>query len=142
MLRKLVIIGSITALFVLTASPAFGLTLNDPDGQGATTVNDIGEEGESNPAHGPHCGNTETGTICDGGVSQEVPGHHAPGLITSREDTGDGVATLPFNVGAWNAVFGPGGMSNPNTPICGIRTVELPGLDDGTLGTNTCVTNV
>ena len=32
MLRKLVIIGSIAALFVLTAAPAFGITLNGPDG--------------------------------------------------------------------------------------------------------------
>ena len=140
MLRKLLIIGSIAALFVLSAAPAFGLTLNNPDGSGSRTVNDIGTSPLSNPAHGPHCGNIETGTVCDGGVSQEVPGHHAPGLITSRESTGGGTEgdILPVNVGAWNAVFGPGGMSNDKTPICGIR-VEPIVEDGGLFGTNTCL---
>ena len=134
MLRKLVILGSIAALFtILAAAPAFGITLNDPDGLGATTVLEIGTAPFSNPAHGPHCGAGDPNTVCVGGVSNPVPGHEAPGIAAT--------STLGVNVGAWNAVFGPGGMSNDNTPICGIRTVEIAGLDDGTFGQNTCVTN-
>jgi hypothetical protein len=140
MLRKLVIIGSIAALFILTAAPAFGLTLNDHDGQGSRTPIDIGDPPESNPAHGPLCGAggpTDCGEV---GVDHLVPGLTPSGLLVSRGDGGT-AGPLPFNVGAWNAVFGPGGMSNTNTPICGIRDEPLVGLDDGTFGTNNCVTN-
>jgi hypothetical protein len=139
MLRKLLIIGSIAALFVLSAAPAFGLTLQTGPDNTTRVPLDIGDgttEDPSNPAHGPHCGAIGT---CSVGVSQEVPGHHAPGLITSRESTGGGTGgILPVNVGAWNAVFGPGGMSNDKTPICGIR-VEPIVEDGGLFGTNTCL---
>ena len=139
MLRKLAIIGSIAALFVLTAAPAFGISMNNRDGT-SRVVLDIGDgtaEDPSNPAHGPHCGAGDPDTVCEVGVSSPVPGHGAPGLIEARGDGGtDG--PLPVNVGAWNAVFGPGGMSNDKTPICGIGVDPLPGLDDGTFGTNTC----
>ena len=137
MLRKLLILGSIAALFVLTAAPAFGLTLNDPDGEGATIVLDIGSPPNSNPAHGPLCGAGTLDTVCEGGVSSPNPGLTPAGLIDTREGGGSG--PLPVNAGAWNAVFGPGGMSNDNTPICGIQVEPLDGLDDGTFGTNTCV---
>ena len=132
MLRKLVIIGSIAALFVLTAAPAFGLTLNRPDGE-AKTVLDIGDAGagESNPAHGPLCGAGDPGVVCEVGVSSPNPGITPPGIA--------GTADLGVNAGAWNAVFGPGGMSNDNTPICGVNVVPIVDLDDGTFGQNTCV---
>ena len=126
MLRKLAIIGSIAALFVLTAAPAFGISVNTGPGHGDDTqtaklVLDVGPLGESNPAHGPACGANLVGAIeCgDEGVSTTNPG--APGLpIPSPVNGGD--FGIDFNVGAWNAVFGPGGMSNDNSAICGIGT--------------------
>ena len=120
MLRKLVIIGSIAALFVLTAAPAFGLSINT--GQGAKEVLDVGPLGESNPSHGPACGADLVGAIeCgDEGVSTDNPGKPGEGPIPSPVNGGD--AGINFNVGAWNAVFGPGGMSNDNSAICGIGT--------------------
>jgi hypothetical protein len=113
MLRKLLIIGSIAALFVLSAAPAFGIALKGPDGT-VRTVLDIGTDPNSNPAHGPYC----SLIVCDGGVVDENPGLTPGGLIATRDGgTGD---VVPVNVGAWNAVFGPGGATNTNTPICGV----------------------
>jgi hypothetical protein len=118
MLRRLVITGSIAALSVLTAVPASGLTVNT--GQGAKTVLDVGALGESSPAHGPACGADLVGAIeCDNGVSTDTPG--APGDPIPSPVNG-GEAGINFNAGAWNAVFGPGGMSNDNSAICGIGT--------------------
>jgi hypothetical protein len=115
MLRKLVILGSITALFtILAAAPAFGITLNGPDGV-ARVVLDIGDPGagESNPAHGPLCGVDGGPADCPNGVDYDNPG--APGDFIEHPTNHLGV-----NTGAWNAVFGPGGATNLNTPICGI----------------------
>ena len=119
MLRKLAIIGSIAALSVLTAAPASALSVNT--GQGAKTVLDVGDAstGDSHPAHGPACGADLPPIQCDNGVSTDNPG--APGdPIPSPVNGGD--AGITFNAGAWNAVFGPGGMSNDNSAICGIGT--------------------
>jgi len=120
MLRKLLILGSIAALFVLTAAPAFGLSVNT--GQGAKNVLDVNELGDSNPAHGPACGADLVGAIeCgDEGVSTDNPGKPGEGPIPSPVNGGE--FGINFNVGAWNAVFGPGGMSNDNSAICGIGT--------------------
>ncbi len=125
MLRKLLILGSILALFVLTAAPAFGLSVNT--GQGAKEVLKVGPLGESNPAHGPACGADLVGAIeCEDangegeGVSTDNPGAPGDGPIPSPVNGGD--ENINFNVGAWNAVFGPGGMSNDNSAICGIGT--------------------
>ena len=126
-------VGLISALGV---APAFGIAINGPNGEEATVVLDTGTAPDSNPAHGPLCGVAGGPADCDGGVSPNTT------PAATNEPIDHPTNSLGLNAGAWNAVFGPGGMSNPNTPICGIRTVELPGLDDGTLGTNTCVTNV
>jgi len=133
MLRKLVILGSIAALFVLAAAPAFGLSVNTGPGHGDDTqtpkeVLSVGDAsaGESNPAHGPACGADLPPIQCDEGqgVSTDNPG--APGdPILSPVNGGD--AGIDFNVGAWNAVFGPGGMSNDNSAICGIVNTDPPG---------------
>jgi hypothetical protein len=121
MLRKLVIIGSIAALFVLTAAPAFGITLNKPGG-GARVVLDIGDPsvGESNPAHGPICGVDGGPADCDKGVQFDNPGKPGAGPIPHPQHF------LGVNTGAWNAVFGPGGAQNLNTPICGVGLVPIP----------------
>jgi hypothetical protein len=125
MLRKLVIIGSIAALFVLTAAPAFGLSVNT--GQGPKTVLDVNDAtmGESNPAHGPACGAEElTGAIdCDKGVPRGNPGA-AGDPIPSPVNSSESDPEITFNVGAWNAVFGPGGITNVNSAICGIGTTD------------------
>ena len=115
MLRKLVIIGSIAALFVLTAAPAFGLSMNSPDGT-SRVVLDIGDAGagESNPAHGPLCGVTGGPADCPNGVQKDNPGKPGAGPIPHPTNL------LGVNTGAWNAVFGPGGAANLNTPICGV----------------------
>ncbi len=123
MFRKLLILGSIAALFtIMTAAPAFGLSVNT--GQGAKQVLDVNDAsvGESNPAHGPACGADLVGAIeCgDEGVSTDNPGKPGEGPIPSPVNGGD--ENINFNVGAWNAVFGPGGMSNDNSAICGIGT--------------------
>jgi hypothetical protein len=122
MLRKLLILGSIAALFVLTAAPAFGLSVNT--GQGAKEVLSVGNAaaGESNPAHGPACGADLPPIQCDQGqgVSTDNPGRPGEGPMPKPGNTGS--AGITFNVGAWNAVFGPGGMSNENSAICGIGT--------------------
>jgi hypothetical protein len=146
MLRKLVIIGSIAALFVLTAAPAFGLSVNTGPGHGDDTqtpkeVISVGDAsaGESNPAHGPACGAGLTGAIeCDEGqgVSTDNPGKPGQGTILHEVNGGD--AGINFNVGAWNAVFGPGGMSNTNSAICGIGTVGIEIIDGGFDPENTC----
>ena len=122
MLRKLVILGSILALFVLTAAPAFGLAMNHPDGT-VRLVLDIGDPGDpgdgngtSNPAHGPLCGITDGPADCDKGVQKDNPGK--PG---SAEPVTHPVNILGVNTGAWNAVFGPGGADNDKTPICGVN---------------------
>ena len=132
MLRKLVIIGSIAALFVLTAAPAFALSINTgpPGDQTAKTVLNIGTAPESNPAHGPLCGDGAPDTICEGGVSSPNPGLTPSGLAENSD--------LGINAGAWNAAFGPGGMSNLKTPICGVNVIPIVGLDDGTVAKNTC----
>ena len=137
MLRKLVIIGSIAALFVLTAAPAFGLSVltGPPGDQTAKTVLDVGTLGESSPAHGPACGAELFGAIeCDKGVSHNdtpaatnAPIPHEVNNLTEAE--------IDFNVGAWNAVFGPGGMSNPNSAICGVTDGDPAGAFDAD---NTC----
>ena len=135
MLRKLVIIGSITALFVLTAAPAFGITLIGPDGV-ARVVLDIGDagdpevdgDGESNPAHGPICGVALGPADCPNGVQKDNPGRVSAPIPHSTNVNG-----LP-NVGAWNAVFGPGGMTNTNTPICGVLIEPI----DAEGGLNVC----
>ena len=122
MFRKLLVLGSIAALFtIMTAAPAFGLSVNT--GQGAKQVLDVNDAsvGESNPAHGPACGAGLAGVIeCDKGVAYDNPGKPGQGPIASPVNGGD--AGITFNVGAWNAVFGPGGMSNDNSAICGIGT--------------------
>jgi len=132
MLRKLVIIGSIAALFVLTAAPAFGISMNSPDGT-ARVVLDIGDagEGESNPAHGPICGFEGGPADCPVGVQYDNPGK--PGGDTAP--LLHPVNSLGVNTGAWNAVFGPGGAANTNTPICGVL-VEPIGAD---ASINNCV---
>ena len=121
MLRKLVIIGSIAALFVLTAAPAFGITLNGPDGV-ARVVLDIGDAGagQSNPAHGPICGVDGGPADCDKGVQFDNPGKPGDGPIPHPTNI------LGVNTGAWNAVFGPGGAANLNTPICGVLLDPIP----------------
>ena len=129
MLRKLLILGSIAALFVLTAAPAFGLSVNTGPGhrddtQTPKTVLDVGPLGDSNPAHGPACGvgvPLEGAIECgDEGVSTDNPGKPGEGPIHSPVN--GGAFGIDFNVGAWNAVFGPGGISNDNSAICGIGT--------------------
>jgi hypothetical protein len=120
MLRKLVIIGSIAALFVLTAAPAFGLSMNKPDGT-VRVVLDIGSPPNSNPAHGPLCGIDGGPADCDKGVQYDNPGR--PG---SDNPVTHPVNILGVNTGAWNAVFGPGGAANPNTPICGVALDPIP----------------
>jgi len=121
MLRKLVIIGSIAALFVLTAAPAFGLSMNSPDGT-SRVVLDIGDAGagESNPAHGPLCGVTGGPADCPNGVQKDNPGKPGAGPIPHPTNL------LGVNTGAWNAVFGPGGAANLNTPICGVLLDPIP----------------
>jgi hypothetical protein len=132
MLRKLVIIGSIAALFVLTAAPAFGLSVNT--GQGAKEVLDVGSFGDSNPAHGPACGSEFFIGInaidCgDQGVSSDDSTGATDEPIVSPVNEG-----VIWNVGAWNAVFGPGGILNENSAICGVGTTA------GTFDpNNTCV---
>jgi len=130
MLRKLVIIGSITALFVLTAAPAFGLSMNSPDGT-SRVVLDIGDsgEGESNPAHGPLCGVNGGPADCPNGVQYDNPGKPGDGPIPHPTNL------LGVNTGAWNAVFGPGGAANLNTPICGVLIEPI--AEDA--GINNCV---
>ena len=120
MFRKLLILGSIAALFtIMTAAPAFGLSVKT--GQGVKTVLDVGPLGESNPAHGPACGIGAPliGAIeCgDEGVSTDNPG--APGDFIPHS-VNESEVGINFNVGAWNAVFGPGGFRNTNSAICGI----------------------
>jgi hypothetical protein len=127
MFRKLLILGTIAALFtIMTAAPAFGLSVNTgpPGDQTAKQVISVGdfENGKSNPAHGPACGAqdlVDLGAIdCQNspGVSTDNPGRpSAP--IPSPVNEG-----VTVNVGAWNAVFGPGGMSNDDSAICGIGT--------------------
>ena len=139
MLRKLVIIGSITALFVLTAAPAFGIAMNNPDGT-VRVVLDIGDPGDpgdgngtSNPAHGPLCGVDDGPADCDKGVQKDNPGKPGAGPIDHPQNL------LGVNTGAWNAVFGPGGADNDKTPICGVNVVPIVGLDDGTVAQNNCV---
>ena len=120
MLRKLVIIGSIAALFVLTAAPAFGLSIKtgNPNEPVKTAV-DIGTFGESNPAHGPACGAqffVDISAIdCELGVSSDDSTGATNDEMVSPVNAG-----IIWNVGAWNAVFGPGGMSNDNSAICGV----------------------
>ena len=129
MLRKLAIIGSIAALFVLTAAPAFGISVNTGPGHGDDTqtaklVLDVGPLGDSNPAHGPACGAEEfDGAIeCgDEGVSRDLPLTAAP-TDPIPSPVNDSDFPITNNVGAWNSVFGPGGMSNDNSAICGIGT--------------------
>ena len=135
MLRKLLIIGSITALFVLTAAPAFGLTLIGPDGE-PRVVLDIGDAstGDSNPAHGPLCGVDGGPADCDKGVQYGNPGRVSAPIPHSNN------FNIEVNAGAWNAVFGPGGMTNDNTPICGVAIEPIGEEDNPTGGTyNTCV---
>jgi hypothetical protein len=125
MLRKLLIIGSIAALFVLSAAPAFGIAMNRPDGT-STIVLDIGDAsaGESNPAHGPLCGVNGGPADCPNGVQYDNPGRpggDAPDAFIPHPQN-----SLGINTGAWNAVFGPGGAANTNTPICGVNIVPIP----------------
>ncbi len=128
MLRKLVILGSIAALFVLAAAPAFGLSVNTGPGHGDDTqtpkeVLSVGDAsaGESNPAHGPLCGVTGGPADCPNGVQKDNPGKPGAGPIPHPTNL------LGVNTGAWNAVFGPGGMSNDNSAICGIVNTDPPG---------------
>ena len=130
MLRKLVIIGSIAALFVLTAAPAFGIALKNPSDGTVRVVLAIGDpggsedgDGTSNPAHGPLCGVTGGPADCDKGVQKDNPGKPGDGFISHPQNF------LGVNTGAWNAVFGPGGAANDNTPICGVALAPIP--EDG-----------
>ena len=145
MLRKLVIIGSIAALFVLTAAPAFGLSVNTGPGHGDDTqtpklIVDVGiaADGESNPAHGPACGADLPPIQCDEGQGVAPNGTPAATNEPILHEVNGGDAGINFNVGAWNAVFGPGGMSNDNSAICGIGTVGIPLAEGGFDPENTC----
>jgi len=122
MLRKLLILGSIAALFtIMTAAPAFGIAMNNPDGT-VRVVLDIGDAGagQSNPAHGPLCGVNGGPADCDTGVQFDNPGKPGDGPIPHPTNL------LGVNTGAWNAVFGPGGAANANTPICGVALDPIP----------------
>jgi hypothetical protein len=126
MTRKLLILAAIAALFtIMTAVPALSIAVNT--GDGAKTVLDNGLPEASNPAHGPICGFDGAPITCANGATNSQ-GAPADGPLPHP------VSTLTFNAGAWNAVFGPGGISNLNSAICGIKVV--PGTEDPD---NTCV---
>jgi hypothetical protein len=135
MLRKLVILGSIAALFtILAAAPAFGIAMNSPDGT-SRVVLDIGDAGagESNPAHGPLCGWNGGPANCPNGVQFDNPGE--PGATEPEDALAHPINSLGLNTGAWNAVFGPGGAVNTDTPICGVGIIPI-GAD---MDINNCV---
>ena len=126
MFRKLLILGAIAALLTIaTVVPASAIAVNT--GHGASTVLDNGPPEASNPAHGPICGFDGAPITCTNGATNSQ-GAPADGPLRHP------VSTLTFNAGAWNAVFGPGGISNENSAICGIKVV--PGPEDPD---NTCV---
>lgn len=127
MFRKLLILGSIAALFtVVTVVPASAVAVNT--GQGAkTVVPQFTDAGDFSDAHGPLCG-----------APLGCPNNKSPvGAINP------GGLENPFgdaNVGAWNGVF----QSNDHSAVCGITAtiVEVPDLDDDGLEAillaNTC----
>ena len=122
MFRKLLILGSIAALFtIMTAAPAFGLAVETgPDDDKTVRVpmdNEV-EDGEggfiSHNAHGPICGALNEGDKpCRNNNSKAGP-VYPPGFADQGRPAGGA------NLGAWNSVFGPGGISNPNSAICGV----------------------
>jgi hypothetical protein len=126
MIRRLLILAAIAALFtIVTVVPASAISMNNPDGT-VRVVLDIGvsSTGDSNPAHGPLCGVNGGPADCDRGVQYDNPGRpggDAPDAFIPHPQN-----LLGINTGAWNAVFGPGGAANTNTPICGVNIVPIP----------------
>jgi hypothetical protein len=113
MFRKLLILGAIAALLTIaTVVPASAIAVNT--GHGSETVLDPGTPAAANDAHGPSCANIPSGCVHNegsaaaAGATSDVPGLGGP------------------NMGAWNAVFGPGGISNENSAICGVTTTTPP----------------
>jgi len=112
MLRKLVIIGSIAALFILTAAPAFGIAVETGPDKSAQTVLDNETDPpdvESHNAHGPICG-----ALNDAGEKPCPNNKSKAGAITPG-----GLSDNPMggvNLGAWTSVF----QSNENSAICGV----------------------
>jgi hypothetical protein len=118
MFRKLLILGAIATLFtIVTVVPASAIAVETgPDGT-PQTVLDNGPQEESSPAHGPICAfDGGPKLTCTSGAtnSQGAPAGHP--LLHP-------VSSLGINAGAWNAVFGPGGVRNLNSAICGIVVV-------------------
>ena len=118
MFRKLLILGAIAALFTIaTVVPASAIAVNT--GHGWETVLDPGTPAAANDAHGPFCFNIPAGCV------------HNEGSAAAAEHTSYVPGLGGPNMGAWNAVFGPGGISNENSAICGIwATGAAEALDD------------
>jgi hypothetical protein len=112
MLRKLLILGAIAALFtIVTAVPASAIAVDT--GQGPL---DALDPAGPHDAHGPSCGTL--------GETEDVGCVHHDGSLAANTNTSDVPGLGGRNFGAWNAVFGPGGVSNLNSAICGITTIH------------------
>ena len=113
MLRKLVILGSIAALFVLTAAPAFGIAVETgPDKTPQTVLDNEPIDGVvSHNAHGPLCGSPIlAGAPCPNNNS--AAGAIFPAGLADNDFGG-------LNVGAWNALG-----SNEKSAVCGITAED------------------
>jgi len=123
------ILAAIAALFtIVTAVPASAIAVNKGNtGDPAQTVLPNGPAEFSSPAHGPICGSEGAPITCTNGATNSQ-GAPADGPLDHPQ------SSLGFNAGAWNAVFGPGGIGNEHSAICGINVI--PSAEDPD---NTCV---
>jgi hypothetical protein len=124
MIRKLLILGAIAALFtVVSVVPASAIAVNT--GNGALTALDPDTADGANDAHGPACFSIETCVHNGSSAAAAENTVDVPGL-TAKKTPLNPEEELGTNLGAWNAFF----ESDENSAICGITTTFPP--------TNTC----